>query len=685
MKLIITGLAFALAAATPAAAQAPERPDTLQLEHYMDWETAGAPQISPDGDTIIYTRRRVDALADRIESQLWIMDANGERHRFLTEGGGARWAPDGSRIAFLRDTGAGTQIFTRWMDAEGAESQITHTQRRIKNFDWSPGAEAIAFLAEIPMDPAIEISLPSRPEGATWTENPMVTDRVNYRIDRQGLKTGFDHLFVVPADGGTERQLTGGEWDARATFSGIPGGSWDWTPDGAAIVFDGDMEPDNTKPSYVSGIHRVEVATGELTTLLDNGGNWSNPVVSPNGRLIAFVGHEPDPANHPGDDLMLMDIDGSNVRVIRDELPDSPGGLDWAENSRSLFYSMNFEGETQLYSLNLNGNETALTEGMHRFSLASMSDDGAAAGTISSPTDTGNVALYTRRGGLRVLTDLNADILEGVTLGRVEELWYESFDGERIQGWIVYPPDFDPSQRYPLVLDIHGGPHAMYGVNFSFAFQKWASAGYVVLFTNPRGSTGYSTEFANAIDNQYPGPVDYGDLMAGVDTVLERGFIDEDNLFVTGCSGGGVLTTWIVTQTDRFAAAAALCPVTNWISFTGQADISAWSFERFRPNYWEEPSRWLEHSPIMHAHRVTTPTLLMTGAKDLRTPLAQAEEFYANLVRRGVPSVLISMVGEYHGTSSIPSNLMRTHLYLDAWFKEHGTFDDESDAAVSED
>ena len=677
MKIILYSVSLALACTTPALSQEPpERPDTLQLEHYWDWETAGSPQISPDGDVIIYTRRHVDGLNDRLASELWMMDADGSRHRFLTEGSGAQWSPSGDRVAFIRSADGRPQIFTRFMDAEGAESQITRTTNRIKGFAWSPDGEHIAFMSETPLEPAISISVPGAPPGSDLTAAPLVTDRLNYRVDRRGLKTGFDHLFIVPSDGGTERQLTAGEWDARSTFSGVPGGGWDFTPDSEAIIFDGDLTPEVTDASGISGIHRLEIATGEITTLFEDGGNWSNPIVSPDGERIAFVGHEASPVNYPASSIRVMAIDGSNVETLRPDLPDSPSGMEWTSNGSALVYGLNFEGSTNIRRLDMRGREREITSGVHRFYLSSLSDDGEMAGVLSSPTNTGNVAVADSRGRISVLTDLNGDILEGVELGATEEIWYESFDGENVQGWIVFPPDFDPNEQYPMILSIHGGPHAMYGVNFNFRFQQWASDGYVVVYTNPRGSTGYTPDFANAIDNQYPGPVDYGDLMAGVDAVIERGYIDEENMFVTGCSGGGVLTTWIVTQTDRFAAAAALCPVTNWISFTGQADISAWSFERFRPHYWEDPDLWLRHSPIMFAHQTTTPTLLMTGAEDLRTPLAQAEEFYANLRRRGVPSVLISMVGEYHGTTSIPSNLLRTQLYLDAWFKEHGTFDD---------
>ena len=679
MKALLA--AFGLAVAGVSLASAQERPDTLQLEHYFDWEQAGSPQIAPDGEDIVYTRTRVDAVNDGFASELWAMDSDGDRHRFLTRGSSAQWSPDGRRLAFIRGVDGHTQLFVRWMDAEGAESQITHEQLTIKQFRWSPDGESIAFLAETPLEPAMQISLPARPEGAQWTADPLVTDRMNYRIDRQGLKSGYDHLFVVSAEGGTPRQITAGDWDATSKFSGVGAGSFDWTPDSASLVFDGILDPEDEAASRQSDIHRVVLASGDITTLTDGDGNWANPRVSPNGRYVVYSGHAASEVNYPASHLMRMDLDGSDKRVLRADLPDGVGNPTWSDDSRGLYYTMNYHGSTDLHYITTGGSDRQITEGMHRLYVSSISEDGVAAAVHSAPQSTPNVALIDRRGDIRLLTDLNGDILDGVELGDIEEIWYPSFDGEQIQGWIIYPPDFDPNETYPMVLNIHGGPHAMYGVDFNYRFQEWAANGYVVLYTNPRGSTGYTPEFANAIDNAYPGPVDYGDLMAGVDAVLERGFVDESRMYVTGCSGGGVLTAWIVTQTDRFAAAASLCPVTNWISFTGQADISAWAFERFRPHYWEDPQLWLDHSPIMHAHQVTTPTLLMTGVKDLRTPLAQAEEFYANLRRRGVPTMLIAMNDEYHGTTSKPSNMMRTQLYLRQWFETHGEPESEEDAS----
>jgi dipeptidyl aminopeptidase/acylaminoacyl peptidase len=261
-------------------------------------------------------------------------------------------------------------------------------------------------------------------------------------------------------------------------------------------------------------------------------------------------------------------------------------------------------------------------------------------------------------------------VLNGVTLGDVEEIRYDSTGGTKVQGWIVKPPAFDAGKHYPLVFEIHGGPHGMYNVGFNYFFQAFASRGYVVLYTNPRGSTGYGSAFGNAIEHAYPG-VDYDDLMAGVDATIARGYVDEKSMFVGGCSGGGVLSSWVIGHTDRFAAAAVRCPVTNWLSFVGHTDIPYFTLNFFDAPFWEKPEQWLKQSPLMYVGNVKTPTLLMTGVLDMRTPMSQTEEYYAALKLRGVPSRLLRFEDEYHGTTSKPSNFMRTVLYMDSWYKQH--------------
>jgi dipeptidyl aminopeptidase/acylaminoacyl peptidase len=350
-----------------------------------------------------------------------------------------------------------------------------------------------------------------------------------------------------------------------------------------------------------------------------------------------------------------------------------PEDLHWAPDGSGVYFTADDRGTANVHFAPLGrGAVRQLTDGTHMLSLDSLSRSGLAAGVLRAPHAPGDVVRFElpEGGTPRRLTRVNDDLLADRRLGEVEEIWYPSGDGAKIQGWIVKPPDFDPEQRYPLILHIHGGPHAMYNVAFRFSFQHLAAGGFVVLYTNPRGSTGYGTEFGNAIDDSYPS-VDYGDLMAGVDALLERGYVDPDRMYVTGVSGGGVLSSWSIGHSDRFAAAAVRAPVINWISFAGTTDITEWGYYRFDGYPWEDPSEWLEHSPLMHVGRVTTPTLLMTGELDLRTPMGQTEEYFQALNAVGVPTKLIRFSDEYHGTMSKPSNFMRTQLYLISWFSQH--------------
>ncbi len=232
------------------------------------------------------------------------------------------------------------------------------------------------------------------------------------------------------------------------------------------------------------------------------------------------------------------------------------------------------------------------------------------------------------------------------------------------------PPSFNASKKYPLILEIHGGPHSEYTVAFNPQFQNFAANGFVVLYTNPRGSTGYGSAFGNAIEHAYPS-VDYDDLMAGVDTVVGRGYIDQTRMYVGGCSGGGVLSSWVIGHTNRFAAAAVRCPVIDWVSMAGQTDIPLFTYNFFDAPFWEKPEQWMKQSPLMYVGNVTTPTLLMTGELDRRTPMPQSEEYYAALKMRGVPATLLRFEGEYHGTGSKPSNWIRTQLYMMSWYNRY--------------
>ncbi len=471
---------------------------------------------------------------------------------------------------------------------------------------------------------------------------------------------------MVPAGGGTARQLTDGDWN----HSGIQ-----WSPDGSEIYFTSYREDDWDRPEHwqESEIYAVAVASGDIRRLTDRRGPDGGPVPSPDGSLIAYTGIDAHRDTYRNQRIHLMNRDGSGSRVISGDYDRQVGGMMWARDGSGLYFSVRRDGYAQLHFVSVDGGVTQLTSGEHLFGLSSFSDDGVGVGVISSAHEPGDVFRFdldspdeTRR-----LTDVNADVLGYVELGEVEEIWYDSEDDFRIQGWIVKPPGFDPSRIYPMMLVIHGGPHAMYNGGFNFAFQEHAANDYVVLYTNPRGSTGYGTEFANAINHDYPG-ADFPDLMAGVDEMLGRGYVDEDNLFVYGCSGGGILTSYIVGNTDRFTAASANCPIVNWMSAMGTSDAISYT-RTFEKPFWEDPAEWIDRSSIFYVGNVTTPTMLLTGEMDLRTPMGQTEEFYQALQYVGVPTVMIRFQEEWHGTSSRPSNFLRTQLYLRKWFEKWGT------------
>jgi len=659
---------------TPALGQEVSSDTLLTVEHYLDFERVSDPRISPDGTRIVYTRAHVDKMNDRFESGIWMMTSDGERHRFLADGSSPRWSPDGTRLAYLaKGEPKGTQIFVRWMDAEGAVTQISHELQEPSNIRWGPRSEYVYFQRIVADTTRWSIDMPSPPEGARWTEEPRIVDRMHYRYDRVGfVPDGWNHLFRLPAEGGTPTQLTSGAFHVGATFvPGVGDAGYDIAPDGTTLYFDGLME-DADLTYRESHIWALDLASGSVTRLTERRGMWAGPVVSPDGSRIAFTGYDWTPQTYKTTELHVMDADGSDQRMISGALDRDVSSLHWDEEGLGLYFTAGNEGSRNVHHVSTTGDLRDATTGTHMLSLSSMTRDGLAVGVRSAPHAPPDVVRYHLGpdAAPNRLTAVNDDVLAGKRLGEVEEIWYSSTDDTRVQGWIVKPPGFDPEETYPLILHIHGGPHGMYDVGFSYTYQNYAANGYVVLYTNPRGSTGYGTAFGNAIDNGYPS-VDYDDLMAGVDAVVARGYVDEDRLYVTGCSGGGVLSSWVIGHTDRFAAAGVRCPVTNWMSFAGTADITMWGYYRYEGFPWTNPDKYLEHSPLMYVENVETPTILMTGELDLRTPISQTEEYYQALKVRGVPTKMLRFKGEYHGTGSLPSNYMRTQLYLMKWFEQY--------------
>jgi dipeptidyl aminopeptidase/acylaminoacyl peptidase len=442
---------------------AEESKPVLTVADFLDGEAVSDPQVSPDGTRILYTRRWIDRMEDRWRSDIWIMNADGTRNRFLSKGSDPRWSPDGTRFAFL-DEGepVGTQIFVRWLDAAEA-TQVTRVEREPTTIRWSPDGNSIAFVMRTEAEGRWEIDLPEEPEGAEWTEEPRVIEGVYFRQDRRGfMEDGYLHLFVVDAGGGTPRQLTRGTWNVGARTIGLDYGiGIDWTPDSTAIVFDGLMEDDNPSMPYRrSHLYAVNVTTKEPRRLTSDEGPWAGPVVSPDGRYVAFTGFPWTGQTYRAEELHVIGFDGSGMRSLTPDLDRTLGDLHWASDGSGVFFVARDRGTSNVHFVPLQGAPRQVTHGSHMLSLDSTSAKGLGVGVLRSPHAPGDVVGFRLAAGddLTQLTRVHEDVLSRVQLGDVEEIWYESADGTAIQGWIVKPPHFDAGKKWPLILHIHGGP-----------------------------------------------------------------------------------------------------------------------------------------------------------------------------------------------------------------------------------
>ena len=680
MKTCFTATLIILVSATlPAICQETHAAHRLTNEHYFDLERVINAQISPDGARIVYGRQQANKIEDRWDSSLWIMNADGSQNRFLTKGAAARWSRDGKRILYIADgEPRGPQIFVRWIDAEGAATQVTHATDKLSDARWSPDGKWIAFCMFVPDKDTWKISMPAAPEGAHWTAAPRVVESLHYRQDQVGfLQDGHAQVFVVSADGGAPRQITGETWSAGAgELRGAV--SLEWTPDSKYIIFEGDRAAQADLHYQTSELLVADVNSGAIRELVATPGSWARPTISPDGKTVAFTGYPHSEKTHTVSDLYVIPLQGGEMKKISGDYDRDPIDLHWSSDSAGLYFDAEDHGSrnTQFAAV-AGGGVKAVTTGVHVLTMDSASSDLVAAGTVTDFDNPPDVVTYNLRrhsgdnpGDMKKLTNVNAGLLNGMQLAKTEEINFTSSGGAKVQGWLVKPPEFDANKKYPLILEIHGGPFSMYSVAFNYMFQNFAANDFVVLYVNPRGSTGYGSGFSGGIDHNYPGP-DYDDLMAGVDATVAKGFVDTTHMTVSGCSGGGVLSSWVIGHTDRFAAAAVRCPVIDWLSMTGNTDIPLFTYSFFPKPFWEDPMPWLAHSSVMSVGKVTTPTLLMTGVLDRRTPMPQTEEYYAALKVRGVPVRLLQFEGEYHGTGSKPSNFIRTQLYMMSWFKRY--------------
>ncbi|MBK9709593.1 MAG: S9 family peptidase [Acidobacteria bacterium] len=648
----------------PAIAQNKAR--VLDKETFMEMESVSSPAISPDGKQIVFTRTWVDKTKDQYRSNLWIIDVDGSRVRELTSGARSDsapvWSPDGKRIAFLSDRDGTNQLHVMWVETREM-AQLTHLEQAPSNIKWSPDGKYIGYSAFVPdNDPILAVKLPERPRGAEWAKPAVLVDRLSWAADGRGpTPKGNTQVYTIDATlGGTPRQITSGKFNHNA---------FDWAVDGKTIYVSGIRKAEAEYLRNDSEIYSVDLATLEVKPLTDRKGPDGGPEVSPSGNWIAYVGYDEKMYTNHVASLYLMDKTGGGKKVWAAGLMSSPNAIAWAPDSSGVYYSVEEKGSSHIYFASLAGSVRKVTDGVQTLSGFSMASTGQAAAVRSSFQEPGTLVTFNLRDAAKVtrLVDVNSDVLSGVKLGDAEELWYASSDGQKVQGWLIKPANFEPGRKYPMVLWIHGGPWSMYSVAWNWAFQNFSANGYAVLFTNPRGSTGYGQDFVNGIQYAYPGR-DYDDLMAGVDAAIAKGFIDDRNLFVCGGSGGGVLTAWIVGHTDRFTAAVSMRPVIDWHSFVGTTDGQSWYYQ-FKKYPWEDPMEYAVRSPLNYVGNVKTPTMVMTGEADLRTPMGQSEEYYRALKMLKKETLLVRMPEEFHGWRR-PSHQLLQQLYLQAWFEK---------------
>ena len=636
---------------------------------------ASEPKISPDGRQIAYVRKSNDVMTDKARSSIWLVDVATGQQRPVAAGNGdsfgPAWSPDGKRLAYGSTAEGGPpQLFVRWMDG-GQSVRITSLPDSPQAIEWSPDGSRIAYLMSVPDDGPKLGSAPPKPEGATWAKPLEIIDKVTYRADGAGyLKAGFDHIFMVDALGGSPRQLTFG-----AYHDGAP----HWERGGQSILFSAVRKPDWELIANDSEIYRVSLSGGEPQALTSRKGPDGDPRPSPDGRSIAFVGYDDHLKGYEQSDLYVMDAGGGSVRLVAPSLDRSIDALAWSADGRSIVASYEEGGKTTVSRIGLDGRVTPITHdvggsGLDRpyaggsFSVANNGTIAFTSDSVSRPAE----VMVSSGGKARQLTRLNDLSLSGKALGPVREIAVNAPDGGRVPAWIVLPPTHVDGKPDPMILEIHGGPYAAYGPHFSADYQLYAAAGYAVLYTNPRGSTGYGQKFADGIEKTYPGS-NYDDLMAAVDAAVAGGIADPDNLFVTGGSGGGILTAWIIGKTTRFKAAASQKPVINWTSMALTSDGPAF----FGPYWmgampWENYQSYWARSPLSLMAKVKTPTLVVVGSEDYRTPVSESEQLYTALKLVNVPTMLVKIPDASHGgIAARPSQLAAKASAIIAWFDKY--------------
>ena len=636
---------------------------------------AANPLVSPNGQVIAFDRFYMDVMSDSRRSDLWLIDSDGKNLRQISEGfdavGPAAFTPSGDAIAFVAVAGEKSHIYLQALDG-GERTELGEGLSGPTNLSFSPDGKWLAFTMPVAYKPETMGEMPVAPDGAEWAAPLIVETRHMYTSDGAGYLPFSSHqVFLIPTEGGEAQQLTQGRQDYASPLT--------WLPDSSALLLSSNVKNDVNKP-LDTDIIQLDIKTRQFTALTTQLGPDSAPQISPDGKRMAWIGNEYRRVEIQRQRLYTAGLDGSDLRDWTSGSDFSVTDFSWHPDGQQIYVQYEDRGNLVLALLSEDGSVTRLSDELSGWELDQpyvagkfSANGGLAAFTRGNATTPTELAVVDDQGSVKTLTDLNHALHESVQFATAEEHTVKSsFDKREIQYWIMYPQDFDRSKSYPLLLQMHGGPQAAYGPHFAANNQLYAAAGYVVVYSNPRGSTGYGEEFVQTISHNFPSR-DYDDLMDVVDATIAMGFVDEDQLYVTGGSGGGTLTAWIVGKTDRFRAAVSVNPVINWTSAALTIDLNKFLANQFLADLpWNDPMGNWSRSPLSLVGKVTTPTMLMTGEQDMRTPIAEAEQFFNALQMAGVDTALVRVPGASHWIEYRPSQLIAKVNAILAWFERYG-------------
>ena len=652
----------------------------FKSEDIFNLEYVSEVQVSPNGKYVAYVRRSNDIMSDSSRANVWLASVDGKSHRPLLSSKKSyysiRWSPDGSRLAYLSNEEGKPQLYVRWMDT-GQTALVTNVTSNPSNITWSPDGKHIAFTMSVDAkEKPLDIKMPKKPDGAKWSPSFQYITKARYQADGRGiLEPAYTHIFIVPADGGTARQLTSGNYHHNGRLS--------FSPDSDKIYFSANRS-DNWEYEPVEGdIFSVDMM-GNIAQLTNDKGLESSPVVSPDGKHIAYARRDDEKVMYKNSYLYVMKSDGTDAKNLTKDVDNSVSNFHWKDN-KHVYFQQSVRGLAQVDVVSLSGSVKAVAKGLggttlgrpYVFGTYHAVDDVVAytKGRTDRPAD-----LYVTTRNERQLTALNEDVLGHKQLGEVKEIVYpSSIDGEEIQGWYILPPNYDSSKTYPLILEIHGGPNLAYGPVFTAELQRMAAEGYVVFYDNHRGSTGYGERFALLLQGKYSSEYDFSDHMSGVDALIEKGIADPERLFITGGSAGGIASAYAIGLTNRFKAAVVAKPVINWLSKVLTADSGLYQIPfQFPGMPWDNVEHYWKRSPLSLVGNVTTPTMLITGVEDKRTPMSETEQFYQALKIQKVDSVLVKVPGSPHGIASKPSRMIGKIENILAWFKKYDSVQSQS-------